>query len=74
TLLNIPGGSFAISSGSIIQSPDAKLTLRLKFLLLIEALLKTEGKDLHSISKSDLGKRFNLNETTIYDAFNDLED
>ena len=74
TLLGIKGESFAISSASIIQSPDAKLTLRLKFLLLIEALLKTEGKDLHSISKSDLGKRFNLNETTIYDAFNDLED
>lgn len=42
--------------------------------LLIEALLKTEGKDLNSISKSDLSKRFNINETTIYDAFRDYED
>ncbi|MCG2713174.1 MAG: phospholipase D-like domain-containing protein [Candidatus Omnitrophica bacterium] len=74
TLVGIQGESFTISSGSIIQSSDAKLTLRLKFLLLIEALLKTEGKDLHSVSKSDLGKRFNINETTISDAFKDLED
>ena len=73
TILGIKGESFAISSGSIIQSSDAKLTLRLKFLLLIEALLKTEGKDLDSISKSDLAKRFNVNETTIYDAFKDLK-
>ncbi|MBU1087154.1 MAG: hypothetical protein KKD05_06500 [Candidatus Omnitrophica bacterium] len=74
TLLGIQRESFAISSSSIIQPQDAKLTLRLKFLLLIEALLKTEGKDLNSISKSDLAKRFNINETTIYDAFKDLED
>ena len=74
TLLGIQGESFAISSDSIIQPQDTKLTLRLKFLLLIEALLKNEGKDLHSIAKSDLSKRFNINETTIYDAFKDLED
>ncbi|MBU1087144.1 MAG: hypothetical protein KKD05_06450 [Candidatus Omnitrophica bacterium] len=74
TLLNVQGESFAISSSSIIQPQDAQLILRLKFLLLIEALLKTEGKDLHSISKSELGKRFNINETTIYDAFKDYED
>ena len=73
-LLGIQGESFAISSGSIIQFTDAQLTLRLKFLFLIEAILKTEGKDLNSISKSDLSKRFNINETTIYDAFKDLEE
>jgi len=74
TLLNVQGESFTISSDSVLQPLDAKLPLRLKFLLLIEALLKTEGKDLNSISKSDLRKRFNINETTIYDAFKDLED
>ena len=74
TPLNVQGESFVISSVSIIQSSDAKLTLRLKLLLLIKALLENEGKDLDSVSKADLSKRFNINETTIYDAFNDLED
>ena len=72
TLLDIQGESFSISSGSIIQPQDAKSTLRLRFLLLIKALLKDEGKDLDSISKFDLANRFNVNEATIYDAFKDL--
>lgn len=73
TLLGIPGESFSITSDSIIQSQNPSLTLRLKFLLLIEALLKSEGKDIFSIPKTDLAKRFNVNKTTIHEAFNDLE-
>ena len=71
-LVDIPGGSFTISSHSIIQSQNSALSTRLKFLLLIEALLKSKGEDLHSITKSSLALRFNLNKTTIQEAFNDL--
>ena len=53
------------------QSPD--LTLRLKFLLMIEALFKSKEEDVSSITKSDLAKRFNVNESTIQEAFNDLK-
>jgi cardiolipin synthase len=71
-LLDIPGESFAIFSNTIIQGKNPNLTLRLKFLLLIEVLLKSEGGNLSSIPKSDLAKRFNVNKTTIQEAFKDL--
>ena len=73
SLIDIPDGSFAISSYSIIQIESSQLTMRLKFLLLIEALLKDEGKDLYSISKTALAKRFNVNVSTIKAAFSDLK-
>lgn len=72
-LVDIPGDSFTISSNSIIQSQNSALSTRLKFLLLIEALLKSEGEDLHSITKSSLARRFNVNKTTIQEAFKDLD-
>ncbi len=68
TLLDVPGESFAVSSGAIIQGSD-RLALRLKFLLLIEALLKDEGKDLSSMSQAVLAKEFHVNKSTIYGAF-----
>ena len=63
---------FTIPTNAIINSENAKLTLRLKYLLLIEAFLKSEGEDLYSIPKATLAKRFNVNKTTIHEAFNDL--
>lgn len=72
-LADIPSGSFTISSNSIIQSQNSALSTRLKFLLLIEALLKSEGENLHSITKSSLARRFNVNKTTIQEAFKDLD-
>ncbi len=71
-LTDISGDTFGISSDSLIQPDNAKLTMRLKFLLLIQALLKEEGEDLYSISKTALAKRFNVNLSTIKAAFNDL--
>ena len=72
-LTDISGDTLAISSDSLIQPDNAKLTMRLKFLFLIQALLKEEGKDLYSISKTAMAKRFNVNLSTIKAAFNDLE-
>ncbi|HAZ10436.1 MAG TPA: hypothetical protein DCY56_04945 [Candidatus Omnitrophica bacterium] len=72
-LTDIPGDSFVIPSESIMKRQGADLTLRLKFLLMIEALFKSRGEDISSIAKSDLAKRFNVNESTIQEAFNDLK-
>ncbi len=73
-LVDIPDGSFTISSNSIILSRDSVLSTRLKFLLLIEALLKSEGEDLYSMTKASLARRFNVNKTTIQEAFKDLDE
>ncbi len=73
-LVDIRGSSFTISSNSIIQNQDSALSTRLKFLLLIEALLKSEGEDLHSMTKASLARRFNVNKTTIQEAFKDLDE
>lgn len=67
TLADIPGNSFSISSSSVIS----QLTMRLKFLLLVEAFLKGKGEDMGSISKADLAKRFNVDVETIKAAFRD---
>ncbi len=67
------GDSFIISSDSVIKREGLDLTLRLKFLLIIEALLKSEGEDLSSMARSDLAARFNVNKSTIHEAFNDLK-
>lgn len=72
-LTDIPGNTLVISSDSLIQPDSTKLTMRLKFLLLIQALLKEEDKDLYSVSKSALAKRFSVNLSTIKAAFKDLE-
>jgi len=72
-LTDISGDTFAISSDSLIQPDNDKLTMRLKFLLIIQVLLKEGGEDLYSISKTALAKRFNVNLSTIKAAFNDLE-
>ena len=73
SLIDIPGESFSISSDQIIQPQDKKLTMRLKFLFLLEALLKDEGVDIYSISQSALAKRFNVDRATIRAAFQDLQ-
>lgn len=72
TLIGFPDDSFTIVSDSIIQIDNTKLSMRLKFLLIVKALFKDEGGDLYSISKSALAKRFNVNVSTIKAAFNDL--
>ncbi|NQT22099.1 MAG: hypothetical protein HQ579_01530 [Candidatus Omnitrophica bacterium] len=63
---------FTIPSETIINPGSYKLSMRLKYLLLIEAFLKSEGEDLHSIPRNTLAKRFSLNERTVREAFNDL--
>ena len=71
-LVGIPGDSFSISSDIITNRKEAKPTMRLEFLLMIKALLKSEGEDLNSISQANLAKRFNVHAATIHAAFKDM--
>ena len=73
-LTDISGDTFAIPSNLLIQPDNAKLTMCLKFLFLIQALLKEEGEDLYSILQPDLAKRFSISVLTIKNAFNDLRE
>ena len=73
TLTDIPGKTVIMPTDSLIQTKDTKLSTRLRFLLLIEALLKDKGEDIHSISYTKLGKRFGLTHSTISKAFKDLK-
>ena len=73
-LSDVPEDSFTIFPHSILRKQGRETPLRLKFLLLIEALLKDEGEDLHSIAKSSLARRFNIDKTTIREAFKDLSE
>jgi len=66
------GSSFNVTTTSIIDTGNKALTMRLKYVLLIQALLKSEGKDLNSISQAKLAKRFNVHEATICAACKDL--
>ena len=66
--------TFNILTNSIVKTKGPELTVRLKFLLLIKALIESEGEDLESISKNTLAKRFFINRSTITAAFNDLRE
>ncbi len=71
--IKIEGGLICSGRQCIMKRQCPDLTLRLKFLLMIEALFKSKGEDISSITKSDLAKRFNVNKSTIHEAFNDLK-
>ena len=73
TLTDIPGKTLIVPTDSLIQLKDAKLNTRLRFLLLIEALLKDQGEDIHSMTYAEISKRFDLHRSTIRNAFKDLE-
>ena len=73
TFKGVPGDSFSISVDSIIQAGDNRPPMRLKFLLLVEALLKDEGEDLSSFSCRSLARRFNVSDTVIRAALRDYE-
>jgi hypothetical protein len=71
TLVSIPGETFTINSDPVIRLQGADMTARLKFLLMIKALLKNEGEDIDSMSNSALSRRFNVTGNTFKAAFKD---
>ena len=66
--------TFTIPASSIIQPYNKALTTRLKFFLLVQALLKEEGEDIDSISNTALGRRFGVSEGTFRAALKDREE
>lgn len=72
-LVDITGGYFPMPSDYIIECQKNKFSLRLKCLYLIETLLKSQGEDLYSLTKTAIAERFNLDRGTVLDAFKDLK-
>ena len=72
TLALIPGESFTMASSPVIQTQGAEISGRLKFLLMIKALLRDEGEDIDSVSRAALSRRFNVSKSTIMAAFKDF--
>ena len=58
--------TFTIPTNRLINNKD--LSLRLKFLLLIEAYLRSEGEDMDSLSTKSLAQRFGTHEFTLRQA------
>lgn len=72
TILAVPGGSFMIET-KIVDSHNKDIFQRLKFLLMIKALLEKEGKDLDSVSQKEIVRRFHIAERTLEKALADLK-
>lgn len=68
--------TFTVPTNTVIASEakQSQISLRLKYLLFIEAFLKSEGEDLYSIQKTTLAKRFFVGRSTITAAFKDLQE
>ena len=72
TILPVPGESFTIET-SIVDSHDKEISQRLKFLLLVNALLEREDKDLDSVPQKEIMRRFHIAERTLEKALADLK-
>ena len=67
------GESFTIET-NIVDPHDKEISQRLKFLLLINALLGGEGKDLDSVPQKEIMQRFHFAERTLEKALADLRE
>ena len=64
-LIDISGETFPLKREFFEPSFLAKQRQNKKFILLIEACLKDEGKDIDNFNYSQLGRMFNVHRTTI---------
>jgi len=71
-LLPIEGETFPVKTDIIIKADNPKLTMRLKYFFMMEALMKDEGNDIHSKSVRALDRRFHIDRTSISLAKKDL--
>jgi len=67
TILPVAGESFTIET-SVVDSYDKEIPQRVKFLLLIKALLEEEGKDLDLVPQKEIMRRFHIAERTLEKA------
>ena len=71
TILPVSGESFTIDTDTL-DSHDKKIPQRLKFLLLVKALLEKEGKYLDAVPQKEIMRRFHIAERTLEKALVDL--
>lgn len=71
-LIGLSDKDFTITSKLIKADSEKKLSMRLKFLLMVKALLKSQEEDIHTISKRELAKRFHVHYWTIIEAFKEF--
>jgi len=69
-LRDISGDTFAIPSTIIL---DQESPLRVKFYLIVQELLKSQGEDINAMSGREIEKRFHVYHTTIYKARKEVE-
>ncbi len=72
TVLPVSGESVTIET-NILGSYDKAIPQRLKFLLLVKALLEKEGKGLDSVPQKEIVRRFHIAERTLEKALADLK-
>jgi hypothetical protein len=58
---------------NIVDPHDKEIPQRLKFLLLVKALLEKEGKGLDSVPQKEIVQRFHIAEWTLEKALADLK-
>ncbi|MBU4311247.1 MAG: hypothetical protein KJ706_00825 [Candidatus Omnitrophica bacterium] len=71
-MLPLSGESVTIETDTL-DSHDKEIPQRLKFLLLVKALLEEEGKDLDAVSQKKIMRRFHIAERTLEKALADLK-
>lgn len=72
TMLPVLGESVTVET-NILSSHDKEIPQRLKYLLMIKALLEKEGKGLDSVPQKDIVRRFHIAERTLEKALADLK-
>ena len=67
-------GQIFTGETKIFSSHDKEIPQRLKFLLMIKALLEKEGKDLDSVPRKEIMERFHISERTLEKVLAELKD
>ncbi|MBU4312205.1 MAG: hypothetical protein KJ706_05770 [Candidatus Omnitrophica bacterium] len=71
TMLPVPGEGITVET-NVVSPHDKDIPQRLKFLLMVKAVLEKEGKDLASVPQKEIMRRFHIAERTLEKALADL--
>ena len=70
-LKDVPGNTFTIPSAIIL---DEESSSRVKFYLIAQALLKTQGEDINAMSSRDVKKRLPISDTMVVRARKEMRE
>lgn len=73
TMVPVSGEGITIET-KVVNPHDKKMPQRLKFLLMVKALLEKEGKDVTKVPQKEIMRRFHIAERTLEKALRDLRD